>query len=103
MAKRTQPPMFEPRTGSEQPLLIYCNHALVAMTVWDITIDIGQAQLREVREREDGQTVIPVDFKARIVMSPQHAKAFSQALAQNLRQYENDFGEIKLQPKQQGQ
>ncbi len=33
---------------------------------------------------------------ARIMMSPQHAKAFLNALADNIRKYENSHGEIKV-------
>ena len=34
---------------------------------------------------------------ARVIMNPQHAKALLQALEQNLRTYEGQFGPIKLQ------
>lgn len=33
---------------------------------------------------------------ARIIMTPQHAKSFLNALVDNVKKYENQFGEIKL-------
>lgn len=33
---------------------------------------------------------------ARIIMTPQHAKSFLRALEDNVKKYENQFGEIKL-------
>lgn len=32
---------------------------------------------------------------SRIIMTPQHVKAFYNALADNIRKFENEFGEIK--------
>lgn len=37
-----------------------------------------------------------VNIVARIAMSPQHAKLFSQILAKNLEKYEQEFGEITI-------
>ncbi|HEY6865690.1 MAG TPA: DUF3467 domain-containing protein [Candidatus Eisenbacteria bacterium] len=34
---------------------------------------------------------------ARVILTPQHAKSLLQALDQNLRNYESQFGAIKLQ------
>ena len=33
---------------------------------------------------------------ARIIMTPQHAKSFQNALAENITKYEKQFGEIKI-------
>jgi hypothetical protein len=37
---------------------------------------------------------------SRVMMSPQHAKALLNALKENIRKYENSFGEIKEAPRQ---
>lgn len=37
-----------------------------------------------------------VNIVARIAMSPQHAKLFSQILARNIENYEKEFGEIRI-------
>ena len=39
---------------------------------------------------------------ARIIMTPQHAKSLSNALIENIKKYENQFGEIKVHGNQQG-
>ena len=33
---------------------------------------------------------------ARVIMSPQHAKSFLKTLEENIKKYEENFGEIKL-------
>lgn len=38
------------------------------------------------------------DVVARVMMSPQHAKALLKALQENIGKYENSFGEIKDTP-----
>jgi len=37
---------------------------------------------------------------ARIIMTPQHAKSFSEALKENISKFEKEFGEIKMLEKQ---
>ena len=39
---------------------------------------------------------------ARIIMTPQHAKSLSKALADNIEKFEKDFGEIKIIGSNQG-
>lgn len=95
----TSLPIFEPREGQEEPNVIYCNQVRVGMSVWDIVIDIGQAAITEMHQGAGGQMIVPVDYKTRIVMSPQHAKALSQVLAQNVQQYESIFGEVSIAPR----
>ena len=90
-------PIFEPKEGQE-PTVIYCNQVRISTSVWDVVIDIGQAATTEMHQGAGGQMVIPVDYKARVMMSPQHAKALNQLLAQNLQQYESLFGEINITP-----
>ena len=37
---------------------------------------------------------------ARIIMTPQHAKSFSEALKENISKFEKEFGEVKMLKKQ---
>lgn len=39
--------------------------------------------------------------RARIITSPQHAKRFLSALQDNIKKYEEKFGQIKTEPKQE--
>ncbi len=41
------------------------------------------------------------DVKSRIVMAPEHAKRLLAALGDNIRKYEQQFGEIKIRQAQQ--
>jgi len=41
---------------------------------------------------------LPPKVKARIYLTPQHAKRFLLALQENISKYEAQFGEIKLPP-----
>lgn len=47
-----------------------------------------------------GGTKKEEDIVADIVMSPQHAKAFAIALSENIKKYEELFGDINLQVNQ---
>jgi len=37
---------------------------------------------------------------ARIIMTPQHAKSFSEALKENISKFEKEFGEVKMLKRQ---
>jgi hypothetical protein len=65
---------------------IYANQAEVHTSNWDIKIRLGEAIPADIEN-----TVIET---ARIVMSPQHAKAFVAVIADAVRRYEAAFGEI---------
>lgn len=39
--------------------------------------------------------------RARVITSPQHVKRFLHALQDNIKKYEEKFGEIKVEPKQE--
>jgi hypothetical protein len=70
----------------------YSDFAIVSQSPFGFTFDFGQ-RLPMGKE---------VAMVARIAMSPQHAKLFTQLLSQNIQKYEKEFGEIKLPaPKQQ--
>jgi len=72
----------------------YSNSVQVRVNVWDFFLIFGTLQpnvnLVEVR-----------NFQG-IYLSPQQAKALASLLQQNVANYEQAFGEIKLDPKMTG-
>src|ERR1041385_49238 len=77
----------------------YANSVQVRVSVWDFFLTFGRLQPVSTQEVE-------VQNFQGIYLSPQQAKALVTILEQNVRQYENTFGEIKLDPgiaQQQGQ
>ena len=78
-------------TNSENYRDGYSNSVQVRVNVWDFFLVFG--------------TLVPVEegvevhnFQG-IYLSPQQAKALATILAQNVANYEQTFGEIKLDPK----
>ena len=67
----------------------YANLAFITHTPAEIVIDFAQYLPRMPK----GNIV------SRIIMSPMHAKMLQMALAQNLANYERQFGEIRLAQK----
>lgn len=65
---------------------VYANIALISHTPAEMVIDFAQ-----VLPRMPKGTV-----KARVIMSPMHAKMLQIALAQNVANFERQFGEIKI-------
>ena len=65
---------------------VYANVALISHTPVEVVLDFAQVQLRTP----------PGTVQARISMSPMHAKLLQMALAQNIQNYERQFGEIRL-------
>lgn len=77
----------------------YCNNAQVLSSLWDFTLEFAQLVPTE-QVGEDGARMPALVGVGRIIMSPQHAKAFSRALARSVEQWENEFGEIPTLPEQ---
>jgi hypothetical protein len=65
---------------------IYANAALISHSPAEIILDFAQVLPRTPKGA----------VMSRIVMSPMHAKLLQHALAQNLVNYERQFGEIRL-------
>lgn len=65
---------------------IYANLAFITHTPAEIILDFAQYLPRMPK----GSVV------ARMIMSPMHAKLLQMALAQNIANYEKQFGEIRL-------
>lgn len=65
---------------------VYANAALISHSPAEIVLDFAQ-----VLPRTSKGAVV-----SRMIMSPMHAKLLQMALAQNLANYERQFGEIRL-------
>lgn len=72
----------------------YANSVQVRVNVWDFFLVFGTLQ-------QSSEEKIDVRNFQGIYLSPQQAKALANILAQNLLNYEQTFGEIKLDPKLQ--
>ena len=70
----------------------YSNSVQIRVNVWDFFLVFGTMQQRSEAEVEIH------NFQG-IYLSPQQAKALMAILQQNVSNYENTFGEIKLDPK----
>ena len=67
----------------------YANSVQVRVSIWDFLLTFGRLQPLSAEEVE-------VQNFQGIYLSPQQAKALLAILQQNVAQYENAFGEIKL-------
>lgn len=65
---------------------VYANVAFISHSLAELVIDFAQVLPRSPRG----------SIQARVVMTPMHAKMLQLALAQNLANYERQFGEIRL-------
>jgi len=70
----------------------YANSVQVRVSVWDFFLVFGRLQ-------QQSETQVEITNLQGIYLSPQQAKALLAILQQNLVQYENAFGEIKLDPR----
>jgi flagellar protein FlaG len=70
----------------------YANSVQVRVNVWDFFLVFGTLQQQD-------ETRVEVRNFQGIFLSPQQAKALHTILQQNLVNYENTFGEIKLDPR----
>ena len=65
---------------------VYANLAFISHTPAEMVLDFAQMLPRMPRGT----------VKARVIMSPMHAKLLHKALGQNIANYERQFGEIRL-------
>ena len=70
----------------------YANSVQVRVNVWDFFLVFGTLQ-------QQSETQVEITNFQGIYVSPQQAKALLAILQQNVIQYENAFGEIKLDPR----
>lgn len=65
---------------------LYANIVFTSHTPAEVVLDFAQALPRTPRGK----------IQARIILSPMHAKMLQNALAQNIANYERQFGEIRM-------
>lgn len=68
---------------------IYTNHTAFNTSAFDFVMIFGEIL-------DSGAGNLYVEQKVRIVMSPLHAKIFAAIFMNNVRNYEAQFGEIKI-------
>jgi len=78
------------RIDSPTKFSVYCNSTEVLLSPWDMRINV----MENIPPKE-GQAQLMVHGS--VVMSPVHAKALLQALAQTITLYEEKFGELDVQ------
>lgn len=74
----------------------YSNSAQIVVSFFDFSFEFNQTVPVESQAGE--LPGVSTSLVQRIVMSPQHAKAFLNALQQNVDHYEQQFGEIPPAP-----
>jgi hypothetical protein len=74
---------------------IYSNSVQVRVSVWDFLLVFGLVH-QETPEQ------VNVNNALGVYLSPQQAKALWNVLGQNVAQYEQAFGTLKLEPQGQG-
>lgn len=72
--------------GEKEAEGIYANLAMIVHSPTEIIIDFARVMPRMPKAR----------VLSRIIMTPMHAKMLSNALLDNIKKFENQFGEIKL-------
>ncbi len=80
------PPQFQVEVGEKEAEGIYSNIAFIAHSPSEVILDFARALPGLPKAR----------VHARIIMTPQHAKSLLAALEQNLKNFEAEFGVIKL-------
>jgi Protein of unknown function (DUF3467) len=73
----------------------YANSVQVRVSVWDFQLVFGLAS-------SDSPDQVTIRNHQGIFLSPQQAKALWNVLGQNIAQYEQAFGTLKLEPQGQG-
>lgn len=87
-----EPGKVEYITPMEEAPFIYTNSVQMKMSVYDLALELGIVAAADPQRTR----VRPV---ARVVMSPQHAKALASILNAHIQAYERLFGPITDSPK----
>lgn len=69
----------------------YANSVQVRVSLWDFFLQFGTIAAQS-------QTEVQLDVFQGVYLSPQQAKALHMVLGENLKQYEQAFGQIKIDP-----
>lgn len=73
----------------------YANSVQIRVNLWDFFLMFGTIN-------QTAPDSVSIHNFQGVYLSPQQAKALYNVLQQNLTQYENTFGEIKLEPQGSG-
>ncbi len=87
--ERSKPQQITIELGEKEAEGIYSNLAIISHSPAEFVIDFTRLLPGVPKAR----------VLARIVMTPQHAKMFLQALQENIARYEKQYGEIKVDPR----
>jgi len=69
----------------------YCNSVQIRLNIWDFFLQFGTID-------QNSSDVVDITNFQGVYLSPQQAKALLGLLQHNVQQYEQTFGEIKLDP-----
>jgi hypothetical protein len=86
MQQQPQQQRLNIELGEKEAEGTYANLGLITHSPTEIVIDFARVMPRTPKAR----------VLARIIMTPMHAKLLHQALGDNLKKFENQFGEIKV-------
>jgi len=73
--------------GEKESEGIYSNMAMITHSPQEIIIDFARVMPGALKTK----------VLSRIIMTPAHAKMLSKALEENLKKFESQFGQIKIQ------
>lgn len=84
--EQKQPRKINIELGEKESEGVYSNMALIAISPQEFVMDF--ARIMPGREK--------AKVYSRIIMTPPHAKMLHKALEENIKKYENQFGQIKV-------
>jgi Protein of unknown function (DUF3467) len=94
-------PLWANTLSPQAPTFRYTNGAAILFSPWDFSLLFTQGVPGSAPSPELASTQAPIaaplpgpELVARIVMSPQHAKAMLKALGENIAEYEKRYGAI---------
>ena len=86
MAQNQQPQQINIELGEKEAEGIYANLAMIIHSPTEIIIDFARVMPRQPKSK----------VLSRIIMTPMHAKLLLKSLTDNIKKFENQFGEIKV-------
>jgi hypothetical protein len=86
MEQKPQPRKLNVELGPEESEGMYANLVLIATSPQEFVLDF--ARIMPGRDK--------AKVYSRIIMTPGHAKMLHKALEENIKKYENQWGEIKV-------
>ena len=86
MTQNQQPQQINIELGEKEAEGIYANLAMIIHSPTEIIIDFARVMPRQPKTK----------VLSRIIMTPMHAKLLLNTLTENIKKFENQFGEIKV-------